>query len=448
MPAARLNQDRRMHHVDGSARVYGDNDSQRVLSHALYQNTRVGFVKERIRLHRLGYRLLVRPATSSLTRNLHFMFHNFIISRYSHAMTMQKKYGLIGAGMMGYEHIMNMALVDGVELVAMSDTTPSSLTAGLQICAMSGFSDVKTYSDPMTMIAKHELDAIIVATPNFTHYEIVSQLMDLPIALLVEKPLCTTVKHARDLAVRAKNRQALFWTGLEYRYMPPVAHFIKRVHSAEAGDIRMLSIREHRFPFLAKVGDWNRFNENTGGTLTEKCCHFFDLMRVIMREEPTRIFASGAMDVNHKDERYAGRSPDILDNAYVIVDFESGARAALDLCMFADGSEEQEEIYALGDIGKLEVKIPSGRLSWSPRVGFRNPKRVEHETVKTDAAALKAGSHHGSTFYQLSDFHHALCTGGPATVTALDGLRSVEMGAAAHRSIETGLPVTLDFKAF
>jgi hypothetical protein len=41
--------------------------------------------------------------------------------------------------------------------------------------------------------------------------------------------------------------------------------------------------------------------------------------------------------VNHLDERYDGERPDILDNAYVVVDFASGARALLDLCMFAEG---------------------------------------------------------------------------------------------------------------
>jgi predicted dehydrogenase len=48
----------------------------------------------------------------------------------------------------------------------------------------------------------------------------------------------------------------------------------------------MLTIREHRFPFLSKVGDWNRFNRNTGGTFVEKCCHFFDLMRLILKLGP------------------------------------------------------------------------------------------------------------------------------------------------------------------
>lgn len=357
-----------------------------------------------------------------------------------------QKYGLIGAGMMGYEHIMNLALIDGAQLIALSDTTLQSLATGLQVCAMAGFEDVVTYADHKEMISAHDLDAVIIATPNFTHHAIVRDLIDLPIAILCEKPLCTTVEHARDLAQRVAGRGSLFWTGLEYRYMPPVARFIDRVHSGEAGDIKMLSIREHRFPFLPKIGDWNRFSENTGGTLTEKCCHFFDMMRVIMQSEPVRIFASGNMDVNHKDERYDGRTPDILDNAYVIVDFKNGSRAVLDLCMFADGSEEQEEIYALGDIGKLEVKIPSGDITWSPRTGFNKPKTPVTEHVETDAAAMKAGSHHGATYFQLRDFHSALVNGTPPVVSALDGLRSVQMGAAAHESIETGLPVMLDFK--
>ncbi|MEZ5177594.1 MAG: Gfo/Idh/MocA family oxidoreductase [Acidimicrobiales bacterium] len=64
------------------------------------------------------------------------------------------------------------------------------------------------------------------------------------------------------------------------------------------------------FPFLAKVGDWNRFNRNTGGTLVEKCCHFFDLMNQVVDDTPVRVLASGAQDVNHLDEAYDGEVPD------------------------------------------------------------------------------------------------------------------------------------------
>eukprot|EP00965_Chrysotila_dentata_P189062 6173113-Pleurochrysis_carterae.AAC.4 len=55
--------------------------------------------------------------------------------------------------------------------------------------------------------------------------------------------------------------------------------------------------------------------------------------------------ASGGQDVNHLCEVASGEpAPDILDNAYVIVDFESGARAVLELCMFAEASKFQEEV--------------------------------------------------------------------------------------------------------
>ena len=124
----------------------------------------------------------------------------------------------------------------------------------------------------------------------------------------------------------------------------------------------MLAIREHRRPFLPKVGDWNRFNRNTGGTLVEKCCHFFDLMRHVTQHEPVRVLASGGQDVNHLDERYEGERPDILDNAYVIIDFDDGIRALLDLCMFAEQSQHQEEIVATGDGGKLEAFVPASTV--------------------------------------------------------------------------------------
>ena len=58
--------------------------------------------------------------------------------------------------------------------------------------------------------------------------------------------------------------------------------------------------------------------------------------------------ASAGQEVNHLDERYDGEAPDIWDCGYVLVDFASGARAMLELCMYAEGSRYQEEISAVG----------------------------------------------------------------------------------------------------
>jgi predicted dehydrogenase len=293
------------------------------------------------------------------------------------------------------------------------------------------------------MLADGGVDAVIVASPNHTHRAVLEPLFATPLHILCEKPLCTTIEDARWAVEQAAGRpEGVFWTGMEYRFMPPATRFIEELHAGRVGRLVSLSIREHRFPFLIKVGDWNRFSRNTGGTMVEKCCHFFDLMRVITRSEPVRVFCSGAMDVNHLDERYDGARPDIIDNSFTVVDFANGQRAMLDLNMFAEGSKNQEELVAVGDAAKLEAFIPEGDLVFSPRVPYGQPKPIERTHVDVDARALAAGSHHGATYYQLQAFLAAATAGGPVHVTADDGLRAVAMGVAAetsareHRAVE------------
>jgi myo-inositol 2-dehydrogenase / D-chiro-inositol 1-dehydrogenase len=178
--------------------------------------------------------------------------------------------------------------------------------------------------------------------------------------------------------------------------------------------------------------------------MVEKCCHFFDLMRLIARSEPVRVYCSGSMDVNHVDERYEGRRPDIIDNSFTIVDFANGVRAMLDLCMFAEGVEHQEEISATGDVARLDVRIPPGDLVFSPRVDWRGPKAVERTHVPVEEAALSAGSHHGATYYQHVAFAAAVRGEAPVAVTAEDGLKAVAIGLAAEISAREQRAVEID----
>jgi predicted dehydrogenase len=55
----------------------------------------------------------------------------------------------------------------------------------------------------------------------------------------------------------AKQRpDILVQVGLEYRYMPPVSKLIDIVKSGILGHVKMVAIREHRFPFLVKVHEF------------------------------------------------------------------------------------------------------------------------------------------------------------------------------------------------
>jgi predicted dehydrogenase len=349
-------------------------------------------------------------------------------------MSNMTRYGIIGAGMMAQEHIRNIYLLEDAAVTAVCDPVKSSLTwaeSTLQSIKGANPEGVQYFTDHRDMLAKAEVDAIIIASPNFTHIDILRDTLQTDVAHLVEKPLCTTLEDALEIEERVKSARNLFWVGLEYRYMPPVARMIERAHAGDVGAMQMLSIREHRFPFLPKVGNWNRFNKNTGGTFVEKCCHFFDLMRFILREEPVAVMGMGGMAVNHLNEEYGGARPDIFDHGFVVVEFASGAKAQLDLCMFAEGSENQEEITLVGDTAKLEVKIPEGVITHMPR----RPRNPVKEEVTVDEAVLAAGSHFGSSYFQHLDFATALKNGTAAKVNAPDGRMSVQMGLAAQISM-------------
>jgi myo-inositol 2-dehydrogenase / D-chiro-inositol 1-dehydrogenase len=335
--------------------------------------------------------------------------------------------------MMGLEHIMNLSITPGARVTALAD--PVSTSLGWARGALGDRADgVQQFDDAAALARSGLVDAVIVASPNNTHRDVLAPLFDAGLHILCEKPLATTIDDARWIVTRAAETSGIFWTAMEYRYMPPAAEFIRQVHDGRIGKLQMLSIREHRFPFLPKVGDWNRFSENTGGTMVEKCCHFFDLMRLITRSEAVRVYCSGAMDVNHLDESYDGKRPDIIDNSYTTVDFANGTRAMLDLSMFADGAEDQEEIVAVGSEARLDVLIPSGDLIFSPRTGYRSAKTPERTHVEVDETALKAGSHHGSTYYEHQKFIAAVRGEGAVEVTAEDGLRAVAIGMAAEIS--------------
>ncbi len=190
-------------------------------------------------------------------------------------MTKSVKYALLGCGMMGLEHVKNIALIEGAQVVAVVEPNLEMRERAKQLLA-----DVSFYDDLAALIKHPQLDAIVVVTPNYQHAEqLLYILQHSDLAVLIEKPIVTDVAQIAAIKQAADAHSAPIWVAMEYRYMPVINQFRQSVAAAEIGPVKMLTICEHRFPFLYKVGDWNRFNQNTGGTLVEKCCHFFDLMR-------------------------------------------------------------------------------------------------------------------------------------------------------------------------
>ncbi|NND12763.1 MAG: Gfo/Idh/MocA family oxidoreductase, partial [Acidimicrobiia bacterium] len=346
------------------------------------------------------------------------------------------RYGIIGAGMMGIEHIHNINHIDGADVVAVGDPIESSRRQA----AAEASGEVAQFEDYRDLLASDLVDAVVVATPNMTHADVMDDVLAVPgMHVMLEKPMATSVADCRRIVAAAEGHTGVVWIGLEYRYMPAAARLIPEIENGTVGTLRHLAIREHRFPFLPKVGNWNRFNRNTGGTLVEKCCHFFYLMNLIIGASPVRVMASGGQDFNHREEKYNGEVPDILDAALVIFDYDNGARSMLDLCMYAEATKHQEEIVAVGDLGKIEALTPGAVMTGSDlrqlvRIGNRAVSTVEEHEV-TDDRILWEGGHHGSSYIEHLEFIDAIRSGAPAAVTVEDGLLSVAMGLAAQTAI-------------
>jgi myo-inositol 2-dehydrogenase/D-chiro-inositol 1-dehydrogenase len=128
------------------------------------------------------------------------------------------RYGVIGTGMMGIEHIENIDALEGAVVTAISDPDPASRSRGK---TAAGVSEAAVFVDHRDLLASGLVDAVVLSSPNFTHAEILHDIIESGVHFLAEKPLCTTVEDAVAVVDGARGNGAVRWMGLEYRYKPP-----------------------------------------------------------------------------------------------------------------------------------------------------------------------------------------------------------------------------------
>ena len=169
-------------------------------------------------------------------------------------------YGIIGCGMMGGEHLRNIALLGDAKAEIIFEPD-----ADMRMAAKDIAPDVMFAESLDALLSHQPLDCLLIVSPNHCHMEQLEHIASkVTLPILVEKPLYTNPDDFDRITAFQKNYKAPVWVAMEYRYMPPLQEFIHQVKNV-TGDLKMLTITEHRFPFLKKVGDWNRFNANSGG---------------------------------------------------------------------------------------------------------------------------------------------------------------------------------------
>lgn len=358
------------------------------------------------------------------------------------------RFNVIGCGVIGHEHI-RVTMLEGRGTVhGIYDVSARSAErAEAMFSEQFSGEELIRYDSLEAACNDPDVDGLIICTPNYTHLEIVREAVKSGKHVLLEKPMATTLSDAQEVSKMARNHSSVFQIGLQYRHK---AIYMEAIHEAlerkAVGDIKTISILEHRVPFLDKVKQWNKFSEYSGGTLVEKCCHYFDLLNMFAGSRPKEVYATGSMAVNFIDFDYESRKADIVDNAFVTVVYANGVRASFDLCMFSPML--YEEIVVCGDEGRLKAYenedfLPEARPSTYLEV-LCSEDNVSKITTPCYPEKIQGSGHHGSTYYEHKYFIDNIEGRERDTATAEEGFWSIVVGVAAEKSIKEGQIVYVD----
>ncbi len=358
------------------------------------------------------------------------------------------KINVIGAGMIGQEHIAVTHLEGRGTVKGIYDPNPRSVEAAKLVHARyQPHEELVVYDTLEAACNDPEVDALIISTPNYTHLDVVRVAAESGKHILLEKPIATTLHDAVEITRIAENYEAVFQLGLQYRYKAIAVESIYEVFKRDAiGNVMTVSMVEHRIPFLDKVDQWNKFAKYSGDTLVEKCCHYFDLLNLFAQSRPVTVYASGGMAVNFRDFEYNGAKSDILDNAFVVIEYENGVRAALNLVMFAPMF--YEELIVCGDAGRLRAWEQQDYLSdmelKSNVEVYCGEDRTSRTTQPGYPTWIEKSGHGGATYTEHVKLIDNIEGKPTNTATAQQGLWSVIVALAGQESIQQKCVINVD----
>ncbi|GIO17860.1 hypothetical protein J18TS1_09600 [Oceanobacillus oncorhynchi subsp. incaldanensis] len=362
------------------------------------------------------------------------------------------KFNLIGTGNIGQEHMKVTILEGRATINGLYDPNEKSIEQAKDVFVNElQAGDINVFESLEEACNDPEADALLICTPNYTHIDVVRVAAKSKKHIFLEKPMTTNLEDAYEIMEIAKDYPSIFQIGLQYRYKPI---YVEAIHEAlerkSVGDIKTISIMEHRVPFLDKVGQWNKFSEKSGGTFVEKCCHYFDLFNLFAQSKPVEVYATGSQAVNFQTFQYEGESSDIIDSGFVIVKYENGIQCNFNLSMFSPMF--YEELVLCGNEGRLKATETERFVPLEGPDNYLEVIRAGGSPSKTSTPVypteIQKSGHGGATYYEHVYFVDNILGKTTSTATVEEGFWSIVVGLAAEESLRTGEKVIInDFLA-
>jgi len=259
--------------------------------------------------------------------------------------------GMIGTGSRGTGLASLIREMDGVELIACCDNIPEHLKNGMSFAAKGA----KAYSDYRKLLEDKNIDAVIIATPLYTHYPIAVDALQAGKHIYLEKSMTYDIPQAVDLMKRVNESKLIFQVGFQYRYYG-LYHRVKEVIDQNwLGKISHFECQYNQNsswrkpladPKMERAINWRMYREYCGGPLSELCAHQIDMVNYIIGSHPLKVTGMGGVDY-WKDGR------DTYDNIRTIYDYPNGIKSTVTLVL--SNAFNGYNIRILGDKATIDI---------------------------------------------------------------------------------------------
>jgi predicted dehydrogenase len=352
---------------------------------------------------------------------------------------------LIGTGGIALaNHLPGVSRCPGVKVTALCDTNPAVLA---EASRSSGIS--RTWNDPLTLIREAEVDAVIVATPNVSHYPITMAAIAAGMHVLCEKPIAMTLTQAREMARGADAAGVRHMTAFTYRFVPAMRYMDRLVRDGYVGT--PWHFRAQRFQDWGRrhLGWRQRAADAGTGEIGDMLSHRIDYGHLLIGPIERVMASTRRVWDTRLDADGAPHPSDLEDWVGCVAEFQAGATGVLESTKVAtgygEGMRSRDRVELNGPEGSLiyDLEHPL-RVIAARRGGLLAEMAVPRELLTYTGERLPADVDPQQAFRgdQDAEFIAAIQEGRPAVPSFHDGARvqavieAIVASAAERRSVE------------
>ncbi len=236
------------------------------------------------------------------------------------------KVGIIGSGNRGAGLASLLRYIPGVEVSAICDIVRENLQKALAYCP----EGVKTYTNYRQLLDNKHINAVIIATPLYLHYQMAMDSLDAGKHIYLEKSLAYDIPQSLALLQKVRTSQLVFQVGFQYRYYTLYKKIKEIIDQKKLGKITHLESQYNRNsdwrnpvndPKLERTINWRMYREYCGGPLSELCAHQIDMVNFLLDSHPLKVTAMGGINY-WKDGR------DTYDHIRAIYEYPEGIKSS------------------------------------------------------------------------------------------------------------------------